>query len=437
MTRADREQARRIEAYLDEIVERRRVHGNHERRTADDEELAGLRGVVDALAELEVAPPAGFQDALLQQISDARADESDARSWRERVGFMFGSWRRLAGACWTIISPPGISLRTALATIVAIAAGGLAFRAFVATPIVSAQEILSRSDAVLANLVRPGQVLYRRWHLVTVTSTPTIAPYQSRRIVDEWMDGSDPDRVAGRWSTPEGQTLTAYTTRLQSGEHRPYVYFASGAYGEMQSVLNIEPTRREFDQAVARFPFSVQRALRVYLDRQYIYMPITGERRFNRSIIEDPRPPDGAMARMIVSLDDSSTPDGAPAYRVRVVDPALIRFNWRSDGPPRVRVGTAEIVRYIARESYLSVRMEETSQLEDGTRMFTTRELVETRAVSASEIGFDPFTLEIPPGTPTHVQSAFEHLSGVAAALDRLPRVRGTWDSQAGPSHNP
>ena len=61
MTRADREQARRIEAYVDEIVERRRFHGDHERRTADDEELAGLRGVVDALAELEVAPPAGFR----------------------------------------------------------------------------------------------------------------------------------------------------------------------------------------------------------------------------------------------------------------------------------------------------------------------------------------------------------------------------------------
>jgi hypothetical protein len=108
-------------------------------------------------------------------------------------------------------------------------------------------------------------------------------------------------------------------------------------------------------------------------------------------------------------------------YRVRVKDPASIEFNWRSEGPPRVRLVSAERVRYIARDSYLSVRTEDSLTFEDGRRRFTTRELVETRAIPTADMSLDPFVLEIPEGTPAQRQSAREHLAAVAQAFGRLP----------------
>jgi hypothetical protein len=124
---------------------------------------------------------------------------------------------------------------------------------------------------------------------------------------------------------------------------------------------------------------------------------------------------------MILSLDRTALVDAKRVYGVRVVDAAFIDFNWRSGGPPRVRLGRLETVRYIARDSYLSVKTNETVQFEDGRQRTTTRELMEMRAVGVEDMPLNPFTLEIPAGTPVQQQSAYQQLSGVAAAFSRLP----------------
>src|SRR5262249_30525551 len=217
----------------------------------------------------------------------------------------------------------------------------------------SAKEILTRSDAALTALVRPGQVLYRQWR-VTIDRFEADGSSLGReeRTIHEWMDGADFDRVAGRWYLGD-QLYTAYTTKVAPNrEHRAHVYFSPGAFGEPRGLLSIEPTPREFDDAVASFPQRDRRGLRVYLDRQYLYVPIAGERRFNRALLDAPLATDSAMPRVVVSLDDEPTADTS-AYHVRVVDPMSVTFNWRADAPPRVRLLRSETVRSIERDSYL------------------------------------------------------------------------------------
>jgi hypothetical protein len=300
----------------------------------------------------------------------------------------------------------------------------LLLRSLVDAPVASAAEILSRSDAAVAKLVGHGQLLYRQWNVNsrTVGADGRELSRGNTRIIREWMDGDDFDRVAGRWYSADERLRVAYSSVDSGGQRRPHAYFSPGVYNEPRGVLNIEPTVDEYRTAAQRFPDDVRRALNVYLGRQYIYLPITGERRFNRAIIQSSPDASNPLPRIVVSSDVTDI-NGIPAYRVRVVDPAAITFNWRSEGPPRVRAGSAEIVRYIARDSYLSVRSDETFKYVDGTTRFTTRELVETRAVNADGLSLDPFKLDVPDGTPVHHQSAFDQLSGVAEAYATLPQL--------------
>jgi hypothetical protein len=226
--------------------------------------------------------------------------------------------------------------------------------------------------------------------------------------------------VAGRWSSDDDRLLIGYTSIGPDGEKRPHVYFSPGVYSEARGLFSIEPTADEFRTAAREFAERERSQLNVYLRRQSIYLPIVGERMFNRAVIDAARQADADPARVVLSFD-LATIDGTPVYRVRVKDPESIEFNWRSDGPPRVGLVSAERVRYIARDSYLSVRTEDSLTLEDGRRRFTTRELVETRAIQTADLSLDPFKLEIPEGTPAQRQSAFDHLSAVSQAFERLP----------------
>jgi hypothetical protein len=170
----------------------------------------------------------------------------------------------------------------------------------------------------------------------------------------------------------------------------------------------------------------------VYLDRQHIYEPIIGEVRANRTMIQTPTYGTSDLPRMVVSLDRATMAGKDAPYAIRVVDPAWIDFNWRSGGPPLVRLARLETVRYIARNSYLSVKTEETLKFEDGRQRFTTRELVEMRAVTSSDVPVDPFNLEIPAGTPVQRQSAYDQLAGVSDAFSRLPRFTKSLETSTG-----
>lgn len=394
--RSDREQAHRVMAYVDDVVLHRRddVDGA-DRLPPDDRELGELRKLVHRLSGVDIVPPDGFREALAARLCAAQTARVDRRS--------------------------SVRLRAVLAAAAACVGIVVLVRSILDVPVLSAQSVLSRSDAALTALVRPGQLLYRQWRVTSTSIGVGATPALTERIIEEWMDGADFDRVAGRWYSKDRQLQIAYATRLQDGEYRPSVYFSPGVYDEQRGVLNIEPTRREFEQALNGFPESVQRALKVYLDRNYIYAPITGERNFNRAILEAPAHNVPEMPRILVSFDESQMLNGTPVYCVKIRDSASVTFNWRSSGPPLIRLAQTEILRYIARDSFLSVRTEERWVYEDGRERFTTRELAATRAIEADEFASDPFTIEVPHGTPVQRQSAIAQLTGVAAALERVP----------------
>lgn len=417
MKPTEREQARRIVAYADEIVlHRRSTAGGADPLSAEDREFERLSELVRCLSDVEVVAPSGFQEELVRRIRQSVDDEGPVPRWRSAF-----AWRpRLAGP--TLMGKQPMALRTAMLTAAVLLGLVVLSRSVIDVPVVSAESVLSRSDAALTGLVRPGQVLYRQWKVTSRGAAGLMTgTLQSERIIEEWMDGADVERVAARWSSKDRELQIAYTTRLQDGEYRPYVYFSPGMYSEKRGVLNIEPTRREFDEALGSFPQPVSRALRVYLDRHYIYAPITGERSFNRAIFDAPEHPVPEMPRILVSFDESHMLNATPVYRVRLLDAASVTFNWRSSGPPLIRLAQAEIVRYIARDSFLSVRTEERYVYEDGRRRSSTRELVVTKALELAELREDPFTLDVPPRTPVQRQSALEQLAGVADVLQRVP----------------
>ena len=428
MSRDRKEQARRVSELVDGILLHRRYDGRDAESAATDSELQELGDLARTLSDVTVDPPEGFREQLgrrLPRLAELEAEESAAETRRGRTRAWIAAALERAGRMFQLAVPrsvPAIS-SALLAAVFAV----VVLRSLVDAPVASASEILSRSDAAVARLVGHGQLLYRQWNVSSRTVGPDGRELSqgNTRIIREWLDGGDFDRVAGRWYSADERLRIAYTSVDSGGQRRPHAYFSPGVYGEMRGVLNIEPTVEEYTAALLRFPDDVRRALSVYLDRQYIYLPIIGERRFNRAIIQPAPDAASSLPRIVVS-SDSTDITGVPAYRVRVVDPAAVTFNWRSEGPPRVRAGSAEIIRYIARDSYLSVRSEETFRFVDGTTRYTTRELVETRAISAEGLALDPFKLDVPEGTPVHLQSAFDQLSGVAGAYQTLPQITST-----------
>src|SRR5690606_38082431 len=122
------------------------------------------------------------------------------------------------------------------------------------------------------------------------------------------------------------------------------------------------------------------------------------------------------MPRVLVSYTPVRL-DGRPVYRVRLFDAAAVTFNWRSTGPSLVRVGQAEIVRYIARDSFLSLRTEQRVLYDDGRQRDSIRELAATEVLSVDELRDDPFHFTVPDGTPVRRQAAHEHLASVTDAL--------------------
>jgi hypothetical protein len=208
----------------------------------------------------------------------------------------------------------------------------------------------------------------------------------------------------------------------EDGELRGHVYFAPRFSSEPRGLVSIEPSRREFEDAASRFPPDERRVLQTYLARGYIYEPISGERRFNRTVLDLDGTGD-ALPRLRLSLEHAVFADGVPVYRVSVVDPVRVRFRWRSDGPPVVWLERRETTLFISRDSYLSLGSEELQQFEDGRRVFRTRQLVETRTITAAEAS-SPFELKPPDNSPVRRQSAFQQLSAVARALERASAKR-------------
>ena len=343
-------------------------------------------------------------------------------------------WARVAAllrppARW--LSPLPGTLRTAAPMALLVTLAVTFAPQLVSTPTASAAEILSRADLVLARLMLPGEVLHRRWKAVRRSSKPGNAETVKEWFSSEWMDGSDFAHVAGRWHSVDGRLLLGYVSTHGDGEVRPRVYFGPGFLRERRGLLSTEPSRREFQQALAQFRPEERAVLKTYLDRGYIYRPIAAERQFNRTLLESPASASAGLPQIMLSLDRSKELNGIPVYAVRIVEPIRIQFRWRSDGPPSAWVTRQETVRYIAQDTFLSLRTEEIQQFTDGRRVITTLELLGTRLSEPDAQGVNPFELEVPEGTPVRRQSALEQLSAVVHVLRRVSPMLSSSSSSA------
>lgn len=421
MSRRERERARRISEYVDGLVVHRREEGVRAFKP-EDREFQELTGLARALSAIEFRAKEDFREDLRERLpAMTETDVAPDRGWlagARSVSRRAATWISLP-TDWFSPLRRGLRKASAMAPLAALVAAFVWQAA--GTRTASAAEILSRADIALAKLVREGQVLHRRWKVTDwVTAEGGGLETVRESISNEWMDGSDFARVAGRSET-SGRLYLAYASARENGEVRPRVYFAPGFSNEPRGLLSIEPSRREFQDALAAFGPPEHQKLRTYLDRGYIFEPISGERRFNRIALETSTERSASLSRIVVSLREETLPSSVAVYAVRIVDPARVRFRWKSEGAPAAWLEWRETVRYIARDTYLSLKAEETYQTENGRRVFQTRELLETRIVEAGADNVDPFLLTVPEGTPVRRQSASEQLSAVAAVLGRIP----------------
>jgi hypothetical protein len=426
VTRSDRERAQRISQYVDGLVVHRREEGLRP-FSADDDEFCELTCLARVLNRIDLKAPAHFRDELAARLSTSR-EQPSLRHKSMHVSRWFSClWARPIG-----VTAAGVRAAAALAAVAA--AVVVLVSQFATPPTVSAAEILGRADAALADLVRPGQILYRCWKVTDRITDASGAVTIRESVNHEWMDGADFGRVAGR-NERDGRTYLAYAGTRESGELRPRVYFAPGFSDEPRGLLSIEPSRREFHEALGQFGPGDREKLLMYLGRGYIFEPISGERRFNQLMLESGTETRAPLLRIMVSLQDEILPSGLLVYALRILDPARVRFRWKREGPPVAWLEHRKTVRYIARDTYLSLKSEDTFEMQDGRLVFSTRELLETRIVEPSAVTVDPFVVTVPEETPVRRQSASEQLAAVARVLRTLHGQNGNTSRGLAPTH--
>ncbi len=414
----EQECAQRISDYIDSLVVQER-EGDAPVSTLGDQEFVELTGVAQSLLSIRFLDSEAFRGDLLVRLPKQAARERAAGRYADPGRSVRARWSWLRRSLRFGHLPGRLVTRTA-ATLAPLTVVALFLVSHLAvTQTASPADVLNRADRALSSLLHDGQLLNRKWRVTERTTDPRGVQTMREYFRTEWMDGADFSRVAGL-NEEKGRINMAYSSAREGSDVRARVYFAPGYYDESRGLLSIEPTRSEYQKALRSFSNSDRRKLQTYLNRGYIFEPISGERRFNRSMLENAGGMEVALPRVILSLGTETLASGINVYAVRMIDPARVRFRWTSEGPPTAWVERRETIRYIARDTYLNVRAEETHEGPNGKRTTITRELVETRIVEREAGAVDPFTIDALPTAPVRWQSALEHLSAVAAVLSQI-----------------
>jgi hypothetical protein len=400
----EEQRAHRLSDLVDSIVVRRRWDDESQGGHAD-REIDQLAGLAAELSAITLRPEDGCQRRMLRRIHDLRKAGQRASMFSGMALF-----RTLALA----LHP--MSAVAAIALIALVAFGGRGTSA-------SAAEVLTRSDLAIASLVEPGTMLFRRWRIVDrIRETPESPEQRIERYTFEWIDGSDIRHAVGKSMTSGGRNYLAYLSVLDEGRYVPRVYYEPGFASQRDGLLSIVPSRHEFEAAAARFTGHERLVLETYLARGYIYEPIVSERRFNDAML---KPIGGAepLPQVLLSIDDRAMLGDRPVYRVQSIESVRLPFRWRLSGPPDMWLERQQTVRYIAKDSFLTLRAEEHVESETGRRVDTVRELIESQTLPMPSRADEqnPFTLDDANRVPLRRQSAFEHLSQVIRTLSRAP----------------
>jgi hypothetical protein len=416
------DQARRISEFVDSLVVQHRVSGDSSdvQTHADGSEFRELSRLATLLSGIRVVPSEGASDDVVSRLIKQRFEAAAGSRLGPRRG------RRIALTAWRWLgSSPFRMLKSAGATVAALTILLLVLDVL-PLPSASAAGILTRADAALVSLAPPGKLLFRRWRIIDhIRDRPEAVERIEERYTFEWIDGSDRRRAMGRSYLATGPMYAAYVNALDHDQYVRRIYLAPGlsALGvsnEPRGLLSIIPSAAEFEAAAARFNGADRAVLETYLARGYMYQPLISERRFNDAMLKEITGP-APLPRVRLSLDDSELLGDRPVHKVRSVDAVRVQFRWRSSGPTAVWLERQETVRYISKDTYLTVKSEEKNEDETGRTITTTRELVQTAIVDEFAGGSSPFDLQVPENVPVRRQSAYEHLSQVIQALNRAP----------------
>ncbi len=295
-----------------------------------DPELSELRELGAELSGIEVLTPDDFGRDLGRRVARAGMEAPPAhlldlvrarlRRWQVPVRHRFTA------------TP---SFRVAAATLAAVGVLML-YRSHART--VSAAEVLSKAQAALAQLVRPGEFMFRRWRIVDhIRDTPGGPERVEVRYLLEWMDGADNRAGAGRSLDVNGQVYLAYVNEPTSGSASPRVYYKPGFSGEARGLLSIVPTREEFEAAAARLPARLQPMIYQYLARGFVpYQPILGELRYNEAVIDAGRTAVASPVSPVnLSLETTSRSAGGRSTGCGSSTPCACSFAGRARGRRR------------------------------------------------------------------------------------------------------
>jgi len=400
--RAERQRAHRLSDLVDSMVVQRRWCEETATTAPTDGELTELATLAAELNAIVLAPEPGTRARLFTRLRDMPAHRrrmSEAR---------LALFRSLA---------IGLSPVSALAIVAAIVLVLLNLRG----PLVAASEILSKSDQAIVKLLRPGKVLFRRWRIVEkIWDAPGLPPRVVERYTLEWIDGSDVRHATGKSISSSGRMFLAYANVLDGGQYVPRVYYDPGYGNEPNGLLSIVPSRHEFEAAAARFAGRDREIVDSYLARGPIYEPILSERRFNHAMFRGAAAPE-MLPHVVLSVDESAMLHGVDVYRVRSIEAVRVPFRWRSVGPPNMWLERRETLSYVAKDSFLTLRSEETVQTETGRRVEAVRELVDTQSLNMPSGPSDPFALTGAERVQTRRQSAAELFSQLTRTLVRAP----------------
>jgi hypothetical protein len=322
-----------------------------------------------------------------------------------------------AGRSRAFRSPVGVALSSRVGV-----AGAVLVLAVVAVLLVldsgsgtlSAAEVLRRADDHLAKLLKPGHVLYCRWHRSFVVRAGGGPPTTVSYVSEEWAEGSAPGRVAGRWLLPDGRLALAVWTRPESGGLQAR-WFNAGLLTPLTEpdpqdsvpAVYVWPNDQELRSAAAGYPERERESL---LESVRIQEPIVGNQAMYSFLTRSARSEglDATAVRVRLS-------NGRPGIRVtvRVPDGSFSSFRGR----PFKRIPASFTGDwYFDAESYLIDLLERKWVTRSGCVIHGSFRLEATSVLPASGSSL-PFTFTPPDGTPVIAVDAAELLKSVRATM--------------------
>jgi hypothetical protein len=409
MLSRDRRRARLVSDYADSLIVRRRVPADTGERApaSNRDEFADLLDLVRALDDLNIVAP----------------DPPSGPPWRDQ-DWRFAPVRRRSDrtgllALRGLLLP--FSWHYAVIVIAVLVGVFVAFSTRGAAPALSADDLLSESEAALEEFLGSGQGVYRLWDASYRTEDPDGRVTGWNGTIHEWIEGVRLPRMARRAVDDRGRLLwVLHADREADGQPRSRMYYTQHNPVEPRGLVTVDATTSEYREALSAFAPDDRRALELFFTRSY-GPGLVGERIYNTAILETGW---GGAAEPVVSLASASL-DGVDMHRVQIFEPRRLWFTRTTEGALSASFVRYSQTRLITRNSRLTAKVVTEIVDESGSRATASWTV---RSKELRRLGRDDdraFIFDAPPGVPVRRAQAREDLARM------LPVFRALWTEGA------